>query len=357
MALNEALTEVLHHYCCPEVVEKFKVSPNDSKAKWLDAIKTVIDRVIGEQVNMVLLHKVQKRRTNKSEFNFYKSIDPLLVRVLKLLRCKQLFDLTQLKDLLAMWGKLQPRQVTLMNHYFTIANTRAIKTSEQPQWYSTNASVKKDGNVKTKYDVSQLKETCIKDMKLFEISKGKFIRGKLITPPFVMVGVNTYMEDRNGDFVKLALYNVIPNCKDDLRLAEMRFPVGTSVIICEPFYKIFADGCLGIRVDSPDEFSVVQHEETTSFDVIREKGKSMVKSGDYLGALELYMCSLTQFKEVELLLNNRSQTELKLDHHEDALLDAAAVLFLNHSNEKARMRYQNAKHNITHDNNSQLWEN
>lgn len=38
--------------------------------------------------------------------------------------------------------------------------------------------------------------------------------------------------------------------------AERMFPPGTIISIREPFYKLMADGCYGVRVDNPKEVSV-----------------------------------------------------------------------------------------------------
>lgn len=350
-ALQQALTEALYNYCSSEIIEKFKVSSAATKNKWLEALKTVFDRATGDQAMLML---GRQRDTRQSNLEFQRKTDPILIKTLKLMGCKILIDLNGLKRFLVSWGKVQSRQTALSNYYMSTLSQNFIKMTHQKQIATTNSTVTKAEG--SKCDISKLKETSICDLQLFEVAKGKFIRGELITPPSVTVGVYTYLEDRNGDCVKLGLYNMIPSGKDKEMFAQMKFPVGASIVVSEPFYKIFADGELGIRVDSPDEISMIQDERTLSFDTIKEKGRVMVKSGDYLGALELYLGGLSQFQEVELLLNNRCQCELKLGCHEDALLDAAAVLFLNCTNTKARMRYENARHGIKVDGIFDLWK-
>jgi hypothetical protein len=42
----------------------------------------------------------------------------------------------------------------------------------------------------------------------------------------------------------------------DISTAQQVFPKGQRIAILEPYYKVMADGTLGVRVDNPAEVSM-----------------------------------------------------------------------------------------------------
>jgi hypothetical protein len=63
-----------------------------------------------------------------------------------------------------------------------------------------------------------------------------------------MQSMMTILEDRRGEAVKIALYNVLGLQSDHWREC---FPKGITIGIIEPFLKQFAEATVGIRVDDP----------------------------------------------------------------------------------------------------------
>jgi len=79
-----------------------------------------------------------------------------------------------------------------------------------------------------------------------------------VTHANVIVGVYSIMEDESGDVVKVALYNAladgVPNHPQArYAAANSVLPRGQAVAIVEPYYKMFADGTRGVRVDNPND--------------------------------------------------------------------------------------------------------
>merc|ERR1719186_1368773 len=209
-------------------------------------------------------------------------------------------------------------------------------------WTSQNAT-KDTPNV----DFSGLQKTFIRDLKLFQTATGKFLEGKIINPPSITTGLYTFLEDDNGDYVQLALYNVVTSGPMQWEIAESKFPVGTKIKISQPFYKIFADRNPGVRVDSPQEIFVEIPNNHLTVEEIRIRGKALMENGRYIEALDLYLEGLKRTK-IEALLNNRAQTEIKLEQYEEALLDAASVLLFS-NNTKANQRYTMAAQKLGFD--------
>ena len=75
--------------------------------------------------------------------------------------------------------------------------------------------------------------------------RGRVLYCKVITPCSVMRSTMTLVEDCNGDIADLSVYN--------LEESKGKLKIGRNLAIIEPFYKLYADGSPGIRVDHPDE--------------------------------------------------------------------------------------------------------
>ena len=64
------------------------------------------------------------------------------------------------------------------------------------------------------------------------------------------------LEDERGCLLKLAVYNALPPGPPSgaqLAAADALLPEGAAVCVTNPFYKCFADGTLGVRVDDPQD--------------------------------------------------------------------------------------------------------
>ena len=225
----------------------------------------------------------------------------------------------------------------LLNHY--LSADAAKKQPAEPDHFlfttSSDVIIKTD---ETFTNFSKLQQIFIQDLKHFSTAKGKYLEGRLISDPYPYIGIITYLEDDNGDYVMLDLYNMISLGTNKWELAEQKFPKGIKLKISEPFYKIFQDGNRGIRVDSPNEI-LIEENKKIDFTLIRAQGKQLFKQGEFLSALKLYTDGLGQLEDTAgIILNNRAQAELKLGENEEALLDSAAALMFG-DNEKAKYRY------------------
>ena len=215
-------------------------------------------------------------------------------------------------------------------------------------------------------DFSKLTKVPLANLQLFETAVGKYVEGEIITSPAVFTASAILIQDEFGEQILVAIYNAIPsNHPKRFELAEAKFPIGSKIRIAEPFYKIFVAGNRGIRVESLTEIQVFNDGEFFDMASIRDKGRTLVKSGDHLGALEVYSEGVSYFTDIVTLLNNRCQTEIRLGEYEEALLDAGAVLFLDEDNDKAQQRYQLASSKLLDSNkeddnsiskNKQIWQ-
>ena len=252
---------------------------------------------------------------------------------------------------LSKWAVKKSKEEILFMHNLVLLQTK-YQTQVKNKFAShvTDSAVIKESPSNT-VDFSKLTKVPFTNLKLFETAMGKYVEGEIITSPVVFVGATILVQDEFGDHLQLTLYNAIPtNHPNRWELAEAKFPIGSKIRVAEPFYKIFVDGNRGVRIESLTEIQVFNDGEFLDMAAIREKGRTLVTSGDFLGALEVYLEGVSYFTDIVTLLNNRCQTEIRLGEFEEALLDAAAVLFLDEGNDKAQQRYQLASSKLVDSN-------
>jgi hypothetical protein len=95
----------------------------------------------------------------------------------------------------------------------------------------------------------------ISALTLDKLNSGCILYGKIIVPPLIMKSIMTFVEDGNGCIVLVAVYNALPqNLKSDalISAANALLKEGDLIGIVDPFFKRFADGTEGIRVDNPN---------------------------------------------------------------------------------------------------------
>ena len=328
-----AYEEVVFNCCSKETIKVYASLNDDGKLKMLEAIKDCI-------LNHNRMHKLnpEDNVSLQEESWIYEKEIAVLRKAIE--ASGSTVSLKYFNDLLTIfrhWGESKQRASILMNHCLSI--DRMKKSAAGPDCFnfisSSDAIIKTDDSV----NFTKLQQIFIKDLKLFSTAKGKYLEGRLIADPLPYVGIITYLDDDNDDYVQLDLYNMISLGRNKWDLAERKFPRGAKLKVLEPFYKIFMDGKPGIRVDSPNEI-IIEEKSNIDFTLMREQGKEFFKKGEFLSALELYIDCLAKFEDTAgVILNNRAQTELKLGENEEALLDSAAVVMFG-DNEKAKQRYK-----------------
>ena len=324
---NDVWKRVLYKYCCEETIGTYEKLSIESREKMVDALKSTAVTIFA---NMSSAAEPRSNPRREDQLLLAEALE-------KTVDISANFGkLENTKECIFNWGSNHTCHSFKVMHSYTIQNykERSIKP------LLTHDSTIANDSSPCITDFSQLTRICFRDLKLFETAKGKYVECKTITNPCVpSYNIVTYIEDENEHFLKLTVNNFIPNNVDKWKYAEEHFPKNLNIKIPRPLYKIFMDGCVGIRVDTPNQIYIDKEDPALSFQEVREKGKELVKSNDLLGALELYITSARKYTTVIELLNNRSQTEIKLGEYEEALLDAAAILLIQPDNEKARLRY------------------
>ena len=347
----EIYERVLHMCCCNDAKQIYSSLSDESKKIMLVALKSVVEtrnmeagnRKFSEEHPSILFSRNPEIFKNV----FVKSYDEKSILLCEAIQLSggynYITDFTNLLDELERWGQTKLLYQLLFKHSRSISRSSYVQNN--PGMFCLNSDITAIKNDTSNTDFSKLQQVFVSDLKVFSSAKGKYLEGELIADPWTRVGITTFLEDDKGDYVQLHLHNVLPLARNKHKMAEQKFPKGLRLKISEPFYKIFKDGNLGIRVDTPNELQVEEIIVKTT-DEIRREGREHFKSGNFFAALKTYFKGIVQYKDtVGVILNNRAQAEVKLEENEQALLDSAAVLMFE-DNRGAKQRYQVAANKL-----------
>jgi len=196
-------------------------------------------------------------------------------------------------------------------HEMRLSHFKAQQQQDLAHFRSTSSSIRKDVSLHTTaIDWSSLTQIFVRDLKLYESYESMYIEGKLLIEPFTpMVGTTTILEDSNGDVVLIALYNFLPeglHGEESVPVASAKIPKGATVRIAAPFMKVFRDGSRGLRIDNPNEISVISSgkvsgkiDERRVLLEAKKAGNQLVKTQKYLSASEAYIGGLHSAIEQE----------------------------------------------------------
>ena len=132
------------------------------------------------------------------------------------------------------------------------------------------------------------------NLQLNILHKDCFILLEIKSKLLKMISQQFYADDENNKRLYISIYNF------DKRFSENEFKPGRYIIIKEPFYKIYMDGKIGIRVDNPKDVIVFKNKtEAQDFitgvigniDDYLKIGDKYFENKEYYDALDYYKCS------------------------------------------------------------------
>jgi len=344
--------KVLNEYCGHDIVEEYNGFDTDRKRRLiLEALAiTVTTDYLILQCQFLLNTKDNTDEKlfflDAEESDFVKITEKTLIKAIQSNGIIKIYavDFKIITEKLALWGSNDSNQVGCKHKREFSQQWEKAREQISIRVFPNYAVNKKNQRIDA--DFNRLSRISLVDLKLFTTYKGKFVEGVLFTDPLVVADfITTFLVDKQGNHVQLKLCNKLsshPMCKQ--ATDESKFKQGTLIRIAEPFYEIFPSGKCGIEVDHTTQLQILADsftDDTKSLDLntLKEEGEKAFQDKNYIEALEFYLEALHYFPEICVLLNNRCQCEIKLGEYEVALLDAAAVLFLEESNLKGKKRY------------------
>lgn len=190
-------------------------------------------------------------------------------------------------------------------------------------------------------DLKCLKNIFLKDMKVNKIHRGCCIEFKTIANPFYISGMHLLVQDINGEYENLVLYNY-----ESISLnvePKVLIPIGTRLIIKEPHLQMFSlnENDFGIRVDSPTDVIIHSYPlfETNKPDELIEIANQSFGKSQFHTAIRLYSQAIDKSSKTSVRAYlNRSQSYIKLEKYYSAYQDAKQALKLEKNSEKAHFR-------------------
>lgn len=334
--------KVLRHYCDPSLVREYDEMTDQQKGKLLEALLTMCRSQV--------VHRLMEQNHRGIFLTSTKPANPLC----PLVRCMQEHGVNMdgisednvqfSRDCLKDWGVQQPFALQQMVHYQRMVKVQ--KESEtyrrtQRVIYHTNQEVSKTQD--TSCDWTSLRPIPVQDLKLFVEHHGCYLEGTIVGEAIQpIVGGTTLIQDRNGHLVRVCFYNFLPDGImgiDAEPLLRQKMPMGATLRIAEPFYKIFGDGQRGIRVDDSEEIKVLNNKcgssQSSAVESVENKCNDMKQQGNtfvaqkkYYAAVDSYLSGMRCDELVPALLSNRSQAFIYLERYGEAFCDAAAALIV-----------------------------
>eukprot|EP00977_Amphora_coffeiformis_P003426 scaffold638_cov168-Amphora_coffeaeformis.AAC.8 len=339
----KAAEEALRQYCDPSLVREYDEMTNKQKTNIREALVTMCR-------SQVMHHFMQQKQQSTVSTSSSKLANPQcpLVRSMKEhgMRTDEILeDYVQFsRDCLGNWGVQPPfpmQQMMLYQQMVKMQKESDRYRLRQQSLYDTNQAVAK--TQATSCDWTSLRPILVQDLKLFGEHPGCYLEGTIVGEAIQpMVGGITLVQDRNGQLLLVCFYNFLPDGVrgiDAEPLLQQKLPMGATLRIAEPFYKIFGDGRRGIRVDNPGEIKVlnnknVRSQSSTAESVqrkcseIKQQGNDFFAQEKYYAAMEAYLSGIRCHELVPSLLSNRSQALIYLKRYGEAFCDAAAALVI-----------------------------
>ena len=185
------------------------------------------------------------------------------------------------------------------------------------------------------------------------VNRGTRMKLTVIAPACRIVSIALLCQDSTGRSVVLACYNFLD---DGARTADAQrlFPVGTTLIVLEPYYKVMAGGGLALRVDNPCNVITVDPPvppalaAATSPEQFKDAGNARFAAQEWARAADAYSRGLQRTGDADTaaagesvtvtLLSNRAAARLKLRDFAGALADTDSALALAPRHAKAAFR-------------------
>eukprot|EP01084_Bolivina_argentea_P215796 366459_1 len=201
-----------------------------------------------------------------------------------------------------------------------------------------------------------LKSQIISELPVNQISKGTKLLVNTLTFCIQRVAICVIIEDENHDFITLAIYNLAPLRSTAKELKQL-LPIGTKLIIKEPYAKKATDGSYTIRIDNPHCNLIIIKANDPNFIKIVQKdpiklkeiGNNYFKRKEYDFAVRYYSEALKTAKNHSLklaLFRNRALCYLKLSKPSNAVKDSINAFKLDQKSIKTRYQYATALTNI-----------
>eukprot|EP01083_Nonionella_stella_P019635 54536_1 len=201
------------------------------------------------------------------------------------------------------------RMMLIMRHNASLSATQSLAADEFMN-FNTNSDPISCQFVSVQSQ-DELKTQIISELNVNQVSQNCKLVATTVTDCVQRVAVNTVIEDANHDVINLAIYNFAPlrSTKKELQLL---LPIGTKLIIKEPYAKKSLDGSYNIRIDNPHSNLIVMKENDPKYIQISEQDPNELKAiGNEYFTKKMYGLAIRYYSTALLNIENESNDELK----------------------------------------------
>lgn len=142
------------------------------------------------------------------------------------------------------------RQTTMATYEGMYAQVQKV---EAEKLFNLNMTMNTDpvscGHVCTQ-SISELESIVISDLRVNHVHLGTKLEATIIAKPAQMVGTTMVIEDGFKNIILLSVYNHFPANTKLVKLAK-EWPVGSRIVILEPYCKKAMGGAVVLRIDNP----------------------------------------------------------------------------------------------------------
>lgn len=122
-----------------------------------------------------------------------------------------------------------------------------------------------------------LSKIAIRKLMLETHHRGRYVRLRVVAPSIRMSSVITVVEDEAGSAATLSLLYQEP---ENVRPAEDILKEGSVLLVKEPYFKLFAGGGYGIKVDHPTDIVFLSGDDLMIPDAWRLESEECEKTAD-----------------------------------------------------------------------------
>ena len=222
-------------------------------------------------------------------------------------------------------------------------------------------------------DITELKEIKICDLEVGVINYNVKIIAKTIVSPRGIMNLTTILQDKYGNICNCAIYNFHQIMQLSIKKLNKILPINTTIIIKEPYIKLFDSHSVAIRIDNPHTNLIIfddhlQQKQNLDNDAIlnkmdiiklKENGNRYYKQKYFDIAIKFYSIAINKINENEndnkndddekekkekenqqdfkvKLLNNRGLCYLQSNKYQQAVNDGLEALKIDNKWIKAR---------------------
>eukprot|EP00483_Globobulimina_turgida_P005290 UN05300 len=201
--------------------------------------------------------------------------------------------------------------------------------------------------------MNKLKEITISELKVNQINFNTKLIVSVINQPLQICAIIVTVQDKDNNVLSFSLYNfaALSRTVDEL---NRLLPIGTKLIIKEPYCKKATDATYTLRLDNPHTNLIVILSNDPKYMKIKERnpevlkncGNDNFKKGMFDKAIKYYSEGIRNCKDHEeiksKLLSNRCLCHIKINKYNDAMIDAKYAMELGGSSFKLQYRLATA---------------